>query len=217
MALLGFDDGSYVELIASAQPGARAPWWPEHIAGNGGPCAWSIRSGDVAADAAAFQARGIPVRGPIAMRRARPDGRDAEFSVAFLGEGEPGTLLPFLIQDLTPRALRAEPSRCAADAGIAGVGGVTLGVTDLDLAAGMFRRAFEWPAPVPGEGGADEAQVAHFPGTPVTLISPRTSGTPLAWRLTRFGDGPVSFSLRARTSLPGLDALGLHLVEGRRG
>jgi hypothetical protein len=214
MALLGFEDGCYLELIAAARPGARAPWWPEHIARDGGPCAWSIRSRDAAADAAAFRARGIPVRGPTTMRRARPDGRETEFSVAFLGEGEPGTLLPFLIQDHTPRTLRVEPSPSARRCGLLGVGGVLLGTRDLAAAVRLFRQAFAWPEPVAGESGAADAVEAHFPGTPVTLTSPRRGGTPLAERLSRFGDCPAAFFLRGRRrDLPGLDALGLRLVE----
>ena len=39
MSLLGFDDGSYIELISSLEPGKKdSAFWGEHIAGNGGPC-----------------------------------------------------------------------------------------------------------------------------------------------------------------------------------
>ena len=45
MAALGFDDGSYLELISTVEPGKESPWWPKQIAADGGPCAWCARTG----------------------------------------------------------------------------------------------------------------------------------------------------------------------------
>src|SRR6185295_297462 len=64
MALLGFEDGSYIELISTLEPGQRAPWWGEAIAADAGPCAWAVGSSDVQSDAQRAASAGITVLGP---------------------------------------------------------------------------------------------------------------------------------------------------------
>ena len=41
MSLLGFEDGSYIELVSVVRPGLQAPRWQAHIAHDVGPCAWA--------------------------------------------------------------------------------------------------------------------------------------------------------------------------------
>src|SRR5215472_1035981 len=115
MALLGFDDGSYVELISSQDPVDKSPQlathaWGRFISGDGGPCAWAIRADDVAGECARVSALGIQVNGPVHGSRNRPDGALVEWDSAVLGQGGPGAMLPFIIKDRTPRALRVRPS-----------------------------------------------------------------------------------------------------------
>src|SRR5262249_30450051 len=44
MALLGFEDGSYLELIAPQKPGAvEGSDWAKFMAANAGACAWAVR------------------------------------------------------------------------------------------------------------------------------------------------------------------------------
>ena len=43
MAVLGFPDGSYLELISTLQPGQPSPWWEQAIHTSAGPCAWAVR------------------------------------------------------------------------------------------------------------------------------------------------------------------------------
>jgi Glyoxalase-like domain len=47
MSQVGFDDGSYVELVSVLRPGQPSPWWQEHIVHEGGPCAFLLGSRDV--------------------------------------------------------------------------------------------------------------------------------------------------------------------------
>ena len=65
MALLGFKDGSYIELISTQtpEPLENIPAWGKHIVGDGGPCAWAIQVDDVAAEAARVSALGLSVVG----------------------------------------------------------------------------------------------------------------------------------------------------------
>ncbi|HKB47879.1 MAG TPA: VOC family protein, partial [Ktedonobacterales bacterium] len=79
MDVLGFDDGSYVELIAPFEPGAPMAW-EVHLRGDAGPSAWAVTlSGtpELAAEAERMRARGVTVRGPMPSSRMRPDGQHA--------------------------------------------------------------------------------------------------------------------------------------------
>src|SRR5580658_11292982 len=43
MAIIGFDDGSYIELIAPVKPGASAgSAWTKFMSGDAVPCAWAV-------------------------------------------------------------------------------------------------------------------------------------------------------------------------------
>ena len=197
MALLSFADGSYVELISTLEPGQTSPLWHTHIAGDGGPCAWAVEVDDVAAEAARLAALGVPVRGPLYLNRQRPDGVLVEWDLAFLGSGEPGATLPFLIKDRTPRAWRVPPSTQVAEAGLKGVTMAVLGVERLDRSVDLFRRVYGWPAPQIDEDAGLSARLAHFPGTPVTLAAALTESGWLAERLVQFGESPCAFLLGA--------------------
>ncbi len=106
-ALIGFADGSYLELITPT-PGNTAPKhnWSEFMNNDAGVCAWAIRSNNIQADAELYRSRGIPVSEPNTGGRTRPDGVRLEWISAKLGNETLGSVLPFLIQDVTPRERR---------------------------------------------------------------------------------------------------------------
>jgi hypothetical protein len=195
MALLGFEDGSYIELISTLEPGQRASSWGEAIAANAGPCAWAVGSHDVQADAERAASAGITVLGPQAMSRQRPDGKLVEWELAYLGDQEPGALLPFIIQDRTPRSLRVKPTAGLAENGLSGVAMVVLGVQDLGTATDVFRRAFGLEDSITHHDDTFGARLAHFPDTPVVLATP-TGENWLAARLKRFGNSPCAYLIR---------------------
>ncbi len=197
MDLLSFADGSYIELISTLEAGQTSPLWHAHIAGDGGPCAWAVEVDDVAAEATRLAALGVPVRGPLYLNRQRPDGVLVEWDLAFLGDGEPGATLPFLIKDRTPREWRVPPSTRLAEPGLRGVAMAVLGVEHLDRAVDLFRRVYGWPVPQMDEDADLDAQLAHFPGTPVTLAAAAHQSGWLAERLARFGESPCAFLLGA--------------------
>jgi hypothetical protein len=174
MSVVALADGSYVELISKADPaGPDSPWWGRQIDGDGGPCAWAVAVDDVAAEAARMRELGVAVRGPVSMSRRLPDGRLAEWDLAFLGEGEPGSLLPFLIEDRTPRDVRVPP---AAPGAPARVEAVVLGVAEIAPAAALFGRLYGWPAPDEARDDRLGARVARFAGAPVALAAPDGPG-----------------------------------------
>lgn len=191
MALLGFNDGSYIELISTLQPGQKeTAFWGEHIIGNGGPCAWAVQVDDVAAEAARVATVGIPVSGPFYYQRRRPDGVLVEWDLAFLDDKGAGAMLPFIIKDITPREWRVQPSASVANAPLTGVTTVLLGVPNLPAAVTLFRKVYGWPEPLVQEEPALGARLAHFAGTPVVLAAPLAEQGELPARLARFGPSP---------------------------
>lgn len=194
MSLLGFDDGSYVELISTVERGVSSPWWSQHVAADGGPCGWAIRTETISEDVDRLIALDIPVSGPEYYHRERPDGTLVEWDLAFPGEGEPGVVLPFLIEDRTPRERRVQPTPVLARSGLTGVETVTVCVDEFEHTVDRFRHVFEIPEPVVCDDEQFEARVADVPGTPIAVASP-DEGSWLGERLERFGPSPCSYLL----------------------
>lgn len=194
MSLLGFDDGSYIELISSMQPGQKDNvFWGEHIAGDGGPCAWAVYAEDVAAEAERVRRLGVTVTGPNYYHRRRPDGQLVEWDLAFLGDKGAGATIPFIIKDITPRILRVQPSAAVAGSVLTGISQAVIGVESLSETIALFRRLYHWAEPQMVDDVSFGAKLAHFPESHVTLAAPLTHNDWLAMRLARFGESPCAF------------------------
>ncbi len=125
-ALVGFQDGSYLELLAFHDLAAavgKHSWAP--VAERGGGWAdFALLSDDLLRDAATLG--DLLARPPEDGGRTRPDGLAIAWRVARLH-----TPLPFLIQDLTARELRAPGGDAAKHAnGTTGVAKVVLGTRE---------------------------------------------------------------------------------------
>jgi len=77
MSVLGFPDGSYVELIAERERGDHG-FWPDHIRADAGPAAWCVRVPDIVSECRRVLESGHPVRGPLYGAPEREDGRLVE-------------------------------------------------------------------------------------------------------------------------------------------
>ncbi len=197
MALLGFDDGSYLELISTVEPGGTSPLWERQIRDNAGPAAWAVTVDDLRGEQRRFTEAGIGWSGPVPMARARPDGVSLAWELLFPGDAPPGATLPFAISDQTPRDLRVKPSESVAGGALAGVAQVVIGVRAIDSSAGLFRRAYGWSDPIPSENPGLGARVAAFKRTPVVLAEPAANSSWIAERLARYGESPAAFLLAA--------------------
>lgn len=199
MALLGFEDGSYIELISLVDlADSDTLFWRDFILAGAGPCGWAARCDDVDAEAARISASGIRVDGPIECARLRPDGQEVRWKLAVLGDARIGTVLAFLIQDLTPRERRVSPSPSVAGGPLRGVATVVIGVEELALAVELFRSAYGWAEPQLQEDERFGATLAHFSGSPVTLAAPLAQDGWLKERVQRFGPAPAAYLLETR-------------------
>ena len=201
VALHGFEDGTYIELLSTVRPGLTeaSPWRPREIAEDAGPCGWCVRVSDIARECARIAAMGIAVRGPASYHRLRPDGVRVEWDLAVLGAGQPGSLLPFLIEDRTPREWRVSPGDTHRSTGLTGIAGVIIGVRDLVWSAELFRQVYSWHTRETRTDPGLEATVVHFAGTPIALAapSPQSRESWLGARLQRYGELPAAFLLRS--------------------
>lgn len=199
MDLLAFPDGSYIEWIApfASLSGAAGMMsgWTKLMEADAGCGAWAAQTGDIHAEVERLRASGIAVKGPEAGSRQRPDGKKLEWETALLGAGAAGSVLPFLIEDKTPREWRV-PASAEGD-GIEGVAAVVIAVRDLGATRALFQRAFECGDPSEEEDSEFRATLASFSKTPAILAAPRARDSWLADRIERFGECPAAFLLKA--------------------
>lgn len=197
MALIGFDDGSYVELIAPVKPGVtEGSHWGKFMSGDATPCAWAVGTNVLLQELDRLKKAGIAVTAPERGSRKRPDGMSIEWMTADAGPGTPGSTLPFMIEDQTPRAWRVQTSASVQGGPAFGVENVVLGVNDLDASIALFRKAYGWADPLT-ETQKDFGKLAYFPGEPVILAAPSGGGW-LAEQIGKFGESPVAVLLGTR-------------------
>ncbi len=197
MASIGFDDASYIELIAPVKPGATAgSEWAKFMSEDAVTCAWAVGTNVLLQQVDRLKKAGISVKTPERGSRKRPDGMSVEWMTADVGSGTPGSTLPFIIEDQTPRAWRVQTSDSVKGAPVSGVENVVLGVNNLDASIALFRKAYGWAEPLT-ETQKDFGKLAYFPGEPVILAAPSGGGW-LADRLSKFGETPVAYLLATR-------------------
>ncbi|APW98091.1 hypothetical protein CHINAEXTREME_09965 [Halobiforma lacisalsi AJ5] len=195
MSVLGFDDRSYVELIAEREgkKGEDHDFWPEHIRADAGPAAWCCRVPDVREECKRTLERGYAVHGPLSGSREREDGTLVEWEMAEFGSGADERVpFPFVIADRTPLSYRVEPAASVSGGPLEGIGQVVLGVDPnrLEDVFRAFRDCYGIPTPI-RDSPAGFGTVASVPGQPVAFAAPDGDGW-LADRLERFPGSPCS-------------------------
>jgi hypothetical protein len=159
-------------------------------------CAWAVGTNVLLQEADHLKKAGIPVKPPEHGSRKRPDGMSIEWTTSDVGSGTPGSTLPFIIEDSTPRAWRVQTSASVQGAPVGGIENVVLGVNNLDASIALFRKAYGWADPII-ETQKDFGRLAYFPGEPVILAAPAGGGW-LSERLGKYGETPVAYLLTTR-------------------
>ena len=113
-ALVPFRDGAYFELVCFLNPedGRDNVWGWRGLLPEGGLIDYCAASDDLRAEARRLEGLGLGVRGPDGGGRRLPDGSQIEWRSARIDQA--GRLMPFLIEDVTPRERRV-PGGPAAD------------------------------------------------------------------------------------------------------
>jgi catechol 2,3-dioxygenase-like lactoylglutathione lyase family enzyme len=148
-ALVALADGTYLELLAFKDTALAArTFWRDAVArlqvceGFGG---YALQSSDLADDVQQIRARGLAVSDPQPGSRVRPDGQRVAWHTALIGGTPPG-VLPFLIQDDTPRALRIEPASAGLGSRVR-VKEIVVAVNDLGAAHSAYTALLGAAAP----------------------------------------------------------------------
>ncbi len=216
-ALVAFADGVYLELIAFLQPDQPALhyWYPRLAEGEGiEDCC--LLSDDLPADAARWTANGLPVEGPSAGGRQRPDGAALRWQTVRFTQPAGDALLPFIIADDTPRELRvasgAATRHTVAGRDITRVVGVRVATADQNAAMNSTI-ALLGVLPV-----SQTRTAAHFilGDQWIALHAPAQPDDAIAEQLHQHGAGPYALVLGSAT--PGqppmrLDAALVHGAE----
>lgn len=215
MSMVCFQDGSYLEFVSGLEDADRPGRWPEGIAHDAGPYAWATEVGSVLGHLSRAMEMGHPVAGPFEAHRDPPEGHRTEFDYGWVGTRETRGLLPFPIDDRTPRRYRASPTRSVVRAPVSGVGAVLLAVESLDRTE-IFREFYHFPTADRRHDRDRGIEVASFPGRTVTLVAPADdAGADPAEAPERRPDyGPTGEWLRARLDAHGERICGVLLRTG---
>jgi hypothetical protein len=110
-ALIVFQDGSYLELMAPTgnPPRPGSPDYSFLFANGEGFAGLCLSSADLDAEVEAIRERGGAADDPTEGGRQRPDGVEMRWRSVWI-DGEP---LPFIMEDLTPRPLRVTDDSAA--------------------------------------------------------------------------------------------------------
>lgn len=207
-ALIGFQDGTYIELIAFldgenltdpgdsparrlAEPWRTAPY---------GLVDFALYPNDIEADIARCNAAGVPYAGPILGGRVRPDGRPVRWCL-----GIPSTrTLPFLCGDITPRQYRIPMGASAVhDNGIQGIAEVTVAAADPSAMVPLYETVLGDTAAPDPRGGFR----LTMGSSTLHLIETRGERDPGICSLTLWGSNPATEGL-----LPSAEVYGAHIV-----
>lgn len=209
-ALVGFGDGSYLELIAFLREAPEHRWWPHKAAGEG-LIDYAVLPLETDADVTAAQARGLHMLGPFPGGRERPDGVRLQWQTAFADSPE----LPFLCGDVTPRELRV-PHGAAHHHhnGVTGIFRVTVAVRDLEASAGRMSALLgHGPLIEPGR------RLFKLGGSYIALQAPGADlpeNAAIEARLEQRGEGIAALALRRDHLAASPRPLDAELTHGAR-
>jgi catechol 2,3-dioxygenase-like lactoylglutathione lyase family enzyme len=183
-ALVGFQDGSYIELIAFYRPEPGHRWYGMLNKGRG-LVDFCAQTDDLRGDTVAFREAGVTLGDPSPLSRTRPDGYRLEWQLA-IPEGAFQGIVPFLIEDFTPRAERPPKQTTHANQ-VTGISALTIVTDDIAMVAQWYRNIGKSPLSHVAypEYDADGMRIVIGPHA-LDFIQPRTSSGPLPeWLRTR--------------------------------
>ncbi|HLI50533.1 MAG TPA: VOC family protein [Thermomicrobiaceae bacterium] len=202
-ALVPFQDGTYLELIAFQEPersvqASEHRWYP-YLSTGGGIIDFCLDVDDVAAAVGEIGARGLDYRGPVPGARTRLDGAQVSWRLGQPPLDRTGEL-PFFIDDITERAVRVPGDEAAIHAnGVVGVRAIVIAVRDLAEATDLYGKLLDQPTPphAAEEAHTADAVIYRVGDQQIMLAYPSGPDSPLVERIQRRGDGPYEIVMLA--------------------
>lgn len=199
-ALIALADGTYFELLAFKDSALAAQtFWGDAVRKlrvREGYGAYVLASNDLAQDVAQIRARGLDIADAKPGMRARPDGQRVAWYTAVAG-GTTAGILPFLIQDDTPRLLRVEPPRQGLGNHVRARQAV-VAVKNIEVARQSFRELLDLePRYVQNTTGELTGYRATAPWGSIVLAHPERGANAMADQLAQPGEGLYALTLAA--------------------
>jgi len=207
-ALIAFQDGSYLEIIAFYREAVDHRWWDPLQKGER-LVDLCFQTDDLRGDTEKLRSAGVAINNPVPWSRKRPDGYELKWLLS-LATGSHRGVAPFLIEDVTPRRERIPREFQHANQ--------VTGIDKLTVAVGELAAIQKWYTAVLGKSGAAitdpelRSDGARFEAGPhaVEFLAPRDAASPLVDWLRRFGPSPFSAVLKGNAPKP----LDLRLTHG---
>ncbi len=199
-ALIAFDDGSYLEIIAFYREAPDHRWWDPLKKGER-LVDYCMQTDDLAGDTRRLRECGVSINDPVPWSRIRPDGYELEWMLS-LAIGSHRGVAPFLIQDVTPREERI-PRESSHENGAAGIGTLTVAVGELSKIDHWYQTILGCQ-PQPVADDALEAQGLCFTAGPhrIEFMMPVTAQSPLVDWLKQYGPSPYAATLQTQRTAP---------------
>lgn len=200
-ALIGFADGSYIELLGFYEDSPAHPWWTLLHERGGGLIDFCMATDDIRSDLAAFRSHGVDCGELTDGGRARPDGYQVRWINNKVGGAWQG-LIPFIIEDLTPREERL-PRETVHENSVSGIHTVSLATDDVARYAGAMSAvtgAAGQPC-VDDKAGASGISL-QVGGHQLEYLEPNLQNGALASHLA--ANRPAPYSVSFKTSGPSL-------------
>lgn len=224
-ALIGFADGSYIELIAPTGESADGDHrWFARLRNGGGLVDFCLLGERLNQETGSIRDRGVDYPAPSALGRNRPDGQRIDWLLSIPPGAVGDSGWPFLIEDLTARDLRVphEASELTHENNAQGIAGITVLVKNLAVSTREYEAILGTSARNVSSPFADDMLGAILPISEnssqwIMLVEPKAD-TAMA-HLETHGEGPYRVTLRTHGGAisPGdgkpLDA---HLFAGAR-
>jgi len=210
-ALVVFQDGSYLELIAWEGPAPQERWYTTLQSAGEGLVDFALLPGDTTEVLKATRSHGLlSLEGPFDGARLRPDGAQLRWQTARHASPD----LPFLCGDISPRALRVSesPADRQHPNGALGVARLDIAVHDLPTSLARYQALLgpdQGIGPVLLHEGVQQVSLS-LGSTELRLLSPApeqatgAEAQALKHRLATRGEGPCALVLRGGpTARPG--------------
>ena len=199
-ALISFQDGSYLEIIAFYREAADHRWWAPLSKGER-LVDYCLQTDDLRGDTEKLKDAGVVINDPVPWSRKRPDGYELKWRLS-LATGNHRGVAPFLIEDITPRTERI-PQQFTHANGVTGITGITVAVAELS----QIDRWFGALLGTQGERFAETKLVAeglryHAGPHLIDFVAPRDATSSLVDWLRRFGPSPYSAVLKSVGAAP---------------
>lgn len=199
-ALVVFDDGVYLEIIAFKCEMPDHQWW-RFVAAGEGFVDFALMPEAIGTAVANARQRGLEMRGPIPGGRLRLDNQKIRWHLGV--PALPGT--PFLCADVTPRALRVPEGDIRRHPnGVTGVAQVKVAVRDREASAVVYQQLLGIEPNILPSG----SQFGLGDAT-LLLVDPAVDEAAAAY-LERRGEGVFALTLRSQHAQGWLDLQSAH-------